>query len=225
MSTDGQLRPPAPHPSTPVGLGVILLAVAALVGLVVAWSFLPSQSGDKAESGRAGTAVVEAERPAQPVSAPVPSQPVRLRVPRIDVDTGLMSLGLTAKRELEVPPLSKADTASWYHRSPLPGDVGPAIVAGHIDSQTGPAVFFRLRELRRGDRVLVDRSDGRRATFTVDHVDEVAKDEFPTRRVYGATPRPELRLITCGGDFDAAAGHYLSNVVVFAHLTELTPSA
>ncbi|RJS45960.1 class F sortase [Nocardioides cavernaquae] len=224
MSTNSPLRPPAPHPSMAVGLGVILLAVSTLVGLIVAWSFLPSQTGGTAGFDRPRTAAAEAERPDRPVSAPVPSEPVRLRVPRIGVDTGLMSLGLTPRRELEVPPLSKADTASWYDRSPNPGDVGPAIVAGHVDSRTGPAVFFRLRELRRGDRVLVDRSDGRRATFTVDHVDEVAKDAFPTRRVYGATPRPELRLITCGGDFDAAAGHYLANVVVFAHLTDLTPA-
>jgi sortase (surface protein transpeptidase) len=104
----------------------------------------------------------------------------------------------------------------------VPGDVGPSLLAGHVDSRTGPAVFYRLRELRGGDRIVVERSDGRTATFEVDRVEQVSKSSFPTRRVYGATPRPELRLITCGGTFDASSGHYLSNVVVYAHLTALT---
>lgn len=209
-----------PHPSGAVGLGMIALIMTALIALVVAGAWFTSTDDVRPVPGSAG-AVVETQQ-AQQLTSTTGERPERLRVPRIGVDTGLMDLGLTAKRELEVPPLSRAGTAGWYERSPVPGEVGPAVVAGHVDSRSGPAVFYRLRELRRGDAIIVDRSDGRTATFTVDRVEQVAKSSFPTRRVYGATPRPELRLITCGGTFDAEIGHYLSNVVVYAHLTTLT---
>lgn len=204
-------------PPTLVGRSAVVLAAGAALGLALALAFLPAQR----EQGATGNA--EAAGLRQPATAAgAPDRPVRLRVPRIGVDTGLMRLGLTARRELEVPPLRRADTAGWYDRSPVPGDTGPSVLAGHVDSRTGPAVFYRLRELRRGDRVVVDRSDGRRATFTVDRVAVVAKTAFPTRRVYGATAGPELRLITCGGTFDTTTDDYLANVVVFAHLTHLT---
>lgn len=212
----------SPHPSTAIGLGVLAIAMWSLIGLVVgaAWLMAGDRPGPAAEG--AARAVVQGERPDRPVSAGAADRPERLRVPRIGVDTRLMDLDLTAKGELQVPPLSQPWTAGWYDRSPVPGEVGPSVLAGHVDSKTGPAVFYRLRELHRGDRVVVSRSDGRTATFRVDRVEQVSKAAFPTRRVYGATPRPELRLITCGGTFDAATGHYLSNVVVYAHLTSLT---
>lgn len=196
----------------------MVVAAGAALGL---GATLLATPGDDAPA-RVGAGVVVPQRPegaAEPVRE---GRPVRLRVPRIGVDTGLLRLGLTDRRELEVPPMAQADTAGWYDRSPVPGDTGPSVLAGHVDSTSGPAVFYRLRELRRGDRVVVDRSDGRRATFTVDRVDVVAKTAFPTRRVYGATAEPELRLITCGGTFDTATDDYLANLVVFAHLTHLT---
>lgn len=226
-------EPQPPHPSGAIGLGVIAILMAGLIGLVVAGAWLTSVEERPRAAGSTPSAAVESAagsavetQQAEHLSATtaVGGRPERLRVPRIDVDTRLMDLGLTAKRELEVPPLSRAGTAGWYDRSPVPGEVGPSILAGHVDSSTGPAVFFRLHELRMGDTVVVDRSDGRTATFVVDRVEQVAKSAFPTRRVYGATPRPELRLITCGGTFDAATGHYLANVVVYAHLTTLTAS-
>lgn len=217
---------PRTRPPNRVGRGVVVLAAGAALGvglgLGLGLTFLPPQDGDAAAGARTGS--VELQRPGAGTGQGARSRPVRLRVPRIGVDTALMRLGLTARRELEVPPLARAGTAGWYDRSPVPGDTGPSVLAGHVDSRTGPAVFYRLRELRRGDRVVVDRSDGRRATFTVDRVDVVDKSAFPTRRVYGATARPELRLITCGGTFDTATDDYLSNLVVFAHLTHLTPA-
>ncbi|WP_207007438.1 class F sortase [Nocardioides aromaticivorans] len=209
---DARRTPPRPR----VGRRAAMLASGVALGLAL----LALTDDDATTADRPGTVV--AEQPAPAPQATAGSRPVRLRVPRIGVDTGLLRLGLTARRELEVPPMRKADTAGWYDRSPVPGDAGPSVLAGHVDSRSGPAVFYRLRELRRGDRVVVDRDDGRRATFTVDRVDVVAKSAFPTRRVYGATSRPELRLITCGGTFDHATDDYLSNVVVFAHLTHLT---
>lgn len=216
-----RVDPQPPHPSGAVGLGVIALLMAGLISLVVAGAWLTSSEPAR-PSAQAPQAVAKTHHAEQLSTVAATERPERLRVPRIGVDTTLMDLGLTDKRELEVPPLSKARTAGWYDRSPVPGEVGPAILAGHVDSRSGPAVFYRLSELREGDTIVVDRSDGRTATFVVDRVEQVAKSAFPTKRVYGATPRPELRLITCGGTFDAASGHYLSNVVVYAHLTTLT---
>ncbi len=208
-----------------IGRGVrvlVLLTAGVLVGLVALVTLPTRDDGTAADAVATTTLHAQAGPATGSVGSRAPDRPVRLRVPRIGVDTRLMRLGLNADRALEVPPMSRAGTAGWYDRSPVPGDVGPSVLAGHVDSDDGPAVFYRLRELRRGDRVVVDRSDGRRATFTVTRVTEVAKSAFPTRRVYGATPAPELRLITCGGVFDTATDDYLANVVVFARLTHLT---
>lgn len=216
------VEPTPPHPSTAIGLGVLAIAMWSLIGLVVGAAWLMTSDRPAPGTGGNAASVVQTQRPDLPVSSGAGERPERLRVPGIGVDTRLMDLDLTATGQLQVPPLSQPWMAGWYDRSPVPGDVGPAVLAGHVDSHTGPAVFYRLRELHRGDQIVVDRSDGRTATFTVDRVEQVAKASFPTRRVYGATPRPELRLITCGGTFDAASGHYTANVVVYAHLSALT---
>ena len=106
--------------------------------------------------------------------------------------------------------------AGWYTGSPRPGAIGPAVIAGHIDSRSGPGVFFHLSRLKPGDQVYVRRADGTLAVFRVTAVQMYLKDRFPTAAVYGPTPDAELRLITCGGTFDPARGSYLSNVVVYA---------
>ena len=157
--------------------------------------------------------IVATPQSAQP--APVAS-PVSLTIPLIGVKTQLMTLGLAAGGALQVPPLSSASVAGWYTGSPRPGAVGSAIIVGHIDSVSGPGVFFRLSELRRGDDVYVKRADGSTAEFRVTSVQTYLKDHFPTATVYGPTPDAELRLITCGGAFDSVTGHYLSNIVVYA---------
>ena len=113
---------------------------------------------------------------------------------------------------------SSTAVAGWYTGSPRPGTVGSAIIAGHVDSRTGPGIFFWLRTLRPGDRIYVGRADGTMAVFTVTRIKKFAKDHFPTAAVYGPVPDAELRLITCGGIFDRSQGRYLSNVVVFARL-------
>jgi Sortase domain len=140
-------------------------------------------------------------------------RPVWLAIPAIGVRTRLAPLGLTPQGTLQVP--GNTAEAGWYTGGPRPGQFGPAVIAGHIDSYTGPAVFFRLRLVRPGDLVYVRRAGGSRAVFRVYATREFAKDRFPTALVYGATPDAELRLITCGGAFDYATGSYLSNVVVF----------
>jgi len=152
--------------------------------------------------------------PPQPADPRPVSRPVSLTIPLIGVSTQLITLGLTGSGALAVP--SSTAVAGWYTGSPRPGAIGSAIIVGHIDSLTGPGVFYRLPQLRPGDKVYVKRADGTLVEFRVTSVQTYLKDRFPTHAVYGPTPDPELRLITCGGAFDHATGHYLSNIVVYA---------
>jgi sortase (surface protein transpeptidase) len=148
------------------------------------------------------------------------SKPVRIDVPVIDVHSTLQYLGLTPEGTLMVPaPGPHYNEAGWYKYSPTPGSVGPAVIAGHIDSAAqGPSVFFNLGDLEPGDKIFISRVDGLVAVFKVDGVRRYPKVDFPTRLVYGKTHHAALRLITCGGPFDYATGHYTDNIVVFASL-------
>ena len=145
-------------------------------------------------------------------------RPVSLSIPSIGVDSGsLVDLSTEADGSLEVP--KDFSQPGWYSPGPAPGQYGPAVIAGHVDSKRGPAVFYRLGELRPGAAISVGREDGTTARFVVDRVERYPKDDFPTVEVYGdSTQRAELRLITCGGAFDAKTGHYVDNVVAYAHL-------
>jgi LPXTG-site transpeptidase (sortase) family protein len=149
------------------------------------------------------------------VATSVP-RPTALDIPAIGVRTRLIRLGLTAARTLQVP--SSTTVAGWYTGSPRPGETGAAVIAGHIDSSAGPAVFYRLNDLKPGNLVYIRRGHGSLAVFKVTAVRMVLKSRFPTAAVYGAVPDAQLRLITCGGTFDPATGHYLGNVIVFASL-------
>jgi Sortase domain len=167
----------------------------------------------------AGVAALPA--PTGPIVAPPQSsdprpvaRPVSLVIPLIGVDTRLTTLGLASGGALQVP--SSPSVAGWYTGGPRPGAIGSAIIVGHIDSTRGPGVFWRLSELRAGNEVYVKRADGTLVEFRVISVQTYLKDHFPTQAVYGPTPDPELRLITCGGAFDSATGHYLGNIVVYA---------
>lgn len=142
------------------------------------------------------------------------ARPVRLAVPTIGVDTDLVQLGIEPDGALQVP--TSYGQAGWLDRSPAPGQRGPAVIAGHIDSTSGPAVFYRLRELAPGAQITVTRADGAQVSFSVDGVQQYPKNAFPTAAVYGPVPGPVLRLITCGGSFDRSTGHYRDNVVVYA---------
>jgi hypothetical protein len=151
---------------------------------------------------------------------PIPlarSTPTRLDIPSIGVSTPLMSLGLNADGTIAVPPLRTDAPAGWYQYLATPGETGPAVLLGHVDTaRDGPAVFYRLRDLHPGDRLSVRRADGRTAVFAVDRVAEYAKSDFPAAAVYGSVDRPVLRLITCGGTFDHVHRQYRGNVIVFA---------
>ena len=149
-------------------------------------------------------------------STPVP---VRLEIPAIGVATGLQRLGRAGDGTVEGPHgPDQWEVAGWYEDGTRPGDPGSAVILGHVDSKAGPAVFYRLRELRPGDRVEVVRAGGSRVTFTVERVARYPKRRFPTADVYYPTLTPMLRLVTCGGPFDVATGHYRANVIVFATL-------
>lgn len=147
-----------------------------------------------------------------------PSAPVSLAIPSIGVKTeGIIDLGLDKNGKLEAP--VDFDTAGWYAGGPTPGEFGPSVIGAHVDSKAGPAVFYRLGSLKKGAEVSVLRKDGSTAVFVVDSVARYSKADFPTAKVYGDTKgRAELRLITCGGAFDQSTGHYVDNIVAFAHL-------
>jgi sortase (surface protein transpeptidase) len=143
-------------------------------------------------------------------------RPVAITIPAIGVSSSLEGLGREPNGTVEVP--RDWDVAGWYQGSARPGAPGPAIILGHVDSRSGPAVFYRLNELRRGDEVLVTQRGGNEMIFVVERVEQHAKDAFPTDAVYLPTLKPTLRLVTCGGIFDHIIGHYRDNIIVFAHL-------
>jgi hypothetical protein len=146
------------------------------------------------------------------------SRPVRIDIPAIDVHSPLLALGETAGA-VEVPTGSTYNEAGWYKYSPTPGSVGPAVILGHVDSGAwGPSVFYKLGDLRPGNRVYITRADGLVAVFQISGVREFPKAHFPTKLVYGNTNFAALRLITCGGSFDWSIGHYVDNIIVFASL-------
>jgi sortase (surface protein transpeptidase) len=152
-----------------------------------------------------------------PVAVLAAAHPQRLRIPSISVDTALVDLGLQPDGTMEVP--ADGSTAGWYTHSPTPGELGPAVLAAHVDWKGSKGVFYDLERTRPGDRVEVERADGSTARFTVLRVERYPKDNFPTGEVYGDVDSAQLRLITCGGEFDAAARSYRDNIIVFAEMT------
>jgi hypothetical protein len=142
--------------------------------------------------------------------------PARVEIPAMGVSSALVRLRLGPDGRLQAP--ADYGTAGWYTGGPSPGQTGPAVIAGHLDSERGPAVFYRIGTLRPGEAVLVVLADGTRLRFVVTGVARYPKDAFPTQAVYGPTPYPALRLITCGGSFDRSSGRYRDNVVVSARL-------
>ncbi|MGW0373171.1 class F sortase [Streptomyces coeruleorubidus] len=160
-------------------------------------------------------------RPPRPPASPSPLPPsraTRLLIPYLRVDAPVMDLGLDRERRLTAPPEGDPKLVGWYKQGASPGERGTAVAVGHLDTDSGPAVFAGLTELKPGRTVEARRADGRIAVYTVDKIKSYEKAHFPSQEVYGARSRPELRLITCGGSYDRRKG-YSGNVVVFAHLT------
>jgi len=179
-------------------------------------------NADAASQGPPGPSTSPAQRAR---SAPLgPSTPVHLEIPAIGVSTPVMAVGLNTDGTIVVPPLLPDAPAGWYRYLPTPGEVGPAVIVGHVDTaRDGPAVFFRLRELRVGDAITVRRLDGSVVTFMVGSVTQYPKNAFPAENVYGPLNYPALRLITCGGSFDQVHRQYRGNVVVYAALHQSVP--
>ena len=189
-----------------VTAGLLIASVAGL-GYTLGPAMLHGSSPAHAES----VAKVE---PVKKVPALSRSEPVSLEVPDINLNTDLITLGKNDDGTLQVP--ERYDVAGWYKYSPTPGEIGPAVIAGHVDNYLGAAVFFYLKDLQQGQSIYVNRTDGSRVRFTVDRVELVDQQDFPTARVYGNINYAGLRLITCGGDFDPLTGHYLGNTIVYA---------
>ena len=198
-------------------LGILLiLAGTGTVGVV----FLSQQHAPQPSAGAAGAVAVAGHGPSVRRS-----MPVSVDIPAIGVTSRLLHLGLNADGTIQVPSLvTNAGEAAWYKYSATPGQIGASVIEGHVDSSQGPAVFYRLGALRPGDRIDVTLADGVTAIFRVTGVREYAKSNFPAKAIYGATDYAALRLITCGGVFDYASGHYLSSTVVFASLTTSRPA-
>jgi LPXTG-site transpeptidase (sortase) family protein len=152
-----------------------------------------------------------------------PAQPVALRIPAIGVDTSLTTLGLNPDQTVEVP--TDFGTPGWYKFGPNPGQPGSAVILCHYDSHNGPAVFYRLQNLQPGDSVEVTLTDGSVTHFAVTKVDTYLKTEFPADQVYGSHGDQTLQLVTCGGEFDADTHSYLSNIVAYTSLVNITRGA
>lgn len=161
-------------------------------------------------------------------SAVIPA-PTAVTVPAIGAESTLIPLGLNADRSLQVPPDTQPEQAGWFERGVIPGQPGPAVIAGHVSGRPEgvdasiPGVFARLAELGPGDEIIVDRYDAEPLTFVVFAVEQYAKDQYPTAAVYGDVAGTELRLITCGGAFDRAARSYDDNIVVYARIADGSP--
>lgn len=146
------------------------------------------------------------------------SVPAQVRIPRINAQSGLIPLGLNADGTIQVPPLSRPMQAGWYRYGATPGEIGPAVLLGHVDGDGRKGIFHDLKNLAPGDEIDVGRVDGTTAVFRVNHVAEVPKSSFPTDAVYGGTATPQLRLITCGGAVNLASHSFLDNIIVYADL-------
>ncbi|KJE24888.1 sortase family enzyme [Frankia torreyi] len=236
-TNDGHRKPAiGPVPVAAAARRPLLWRGLLLVGLVliVGSGFRLAEPALDAVRGGSGTDVVADLPDVPPPPPPAPAgpttglppvlveqpvivinDPARLRIRRIGIDAPITHLGLSPDGSIAVP---KAwGDVGWFDRGPAPGGIGPAVLVGHYDSTTGPAVFYRLPQLVPGDRIEVAGRTGAAQAFIVDRKEDVSKAAFPSQRVYGPVTRPELRLITCGGAFDHKTKHYLNNVVVYAH--------
>jgi hypothetical protein len=207
------------HPRLWPAVTAVAAALGAVLAVAVILAFSSSAPPEVAPPSTAAAAPAITGTASVVSGGGLPAaKPASLTIPAIGVRAPeIAALGLTAQGALEVP--GDATTVGWFTGAPSPGEVGPAVLAAHVDYKHVPGAFSRLKELRPGEQARVGRADGRTAVFTVYRVDRYAKAEFPTDQVYGDTAGPELRLITCGGTFDRSSGNYLDNVVVYARLT------
>jgi sortase (surface protein transpeptidase) len=201
-----------------IALGVVLLAIGAFVvaHAMTGGDALPPASAQEIPSTVSTALPVNPAGAASPLS---PSTPVTIEIPAIGVRAPIMALGLNRDGTVQVPPLGSHNLTGWYDGSVTPGQDGSSVILGHVDNFAGASVFYDIKDLVAGNEIEVVRANGTVATFAVDGVQAVPKALFPTAAVYGNVPYPALRLVTCGGPFAPASGHYTDNIVVYAHLT------
>jgi len=220
--TDPNQSPQGIHLSTILIVGLVMVAVGAFVvaHALSAGSQLPPAAAQDIPA-TVGTRVPFAPNP-KAVAPPLPaSTPMTIVIPAIGVNAPVTRLDLNPDGTVQVPPLDNHNLAGWYDRSVTPGAKGTSVILGHVDDYAGPSVFYNVKNLRKGDAIDVVRADGSTAVFSVDGVQKATKINFPTNDVYGNVPYPALRLVTCGGPFDAKTGEYLDSIVVYAHLAGL----
>ncbi|MFE2286838.1 class F sortase [Streptomyces sp. NPDC059443] len=194
------------------------LALAVLTGCGGAAPAAAPTATQPAHVAAATAAPAPAPAPTASPAAPMAaSEPVRVRVPAAGVDTSpVLRLGLAADGTVQVPSVADGDKIGWYTKGVTPGETGPAVLIGHFDTARGPAVLRDVSRVHTGDEITVTRADGTDAVFRVRELEQVDKKSFPTAKVYGDTARPELRLITCGGEI--TAGHRPDNIILYADL-------
>ncbi|PWH07345.1 class F sortase [Brachybacterium endophyticum] len=216
-----------------LGLVLVLIALQAqqpappqAPAAASATSSSPSPGSDASSTAPSRSTSPSADAPdrstrdrSTPPKALPASEPTRVRVDHRDIDGSVFGIDLAKDGSLPTPSGARKDDAAWFEGSPTPGEAGPAVIEGHVTYSGEPSVFFELGAVRTGDRVTVDREDGRSATFEVYDVGRSPKHSFPTWAVYENTPGPELRMITCGGAVDAS-GRHSDNVIVFARMVD-----
>jgi sortase (surface protein transpeptidase) len=217
--TDPGQSPPGIDARTILIAGLVMLAVGAFVvaHALTAGPQLPPAAAQDIPS-TVGTRVPFAPNAASVAAPLAASAPKTIAIPALGVNAPVRSLDLNADGTVQVPPLDNHNLAGWYDRSVTPGVNGTSVILGHVDDYAGPSVFYSIKNLRKGDPIDVVRADGTTAVFRVDGVQKAAKTGFPTSDVYGNVPYPALRLVTCGGPFNAKTGEYLDSIVVYAHL-------
>ncbi|WP_320069323.1 class F sortase [Micromonospora sp. RTGN7] len=208
---------PGRRPLTRSGPGAPVLVIAALMALIVTMLGVERVTGYSILPDRfiAGLRPPPKKFPILPAS-----RPVAITSDKIDLDAPVHEVGIAADGSIGVPAADRAQEAGWYDQGPTPGQYGPAVIVGHVDTRSGPAVFHGLKDLRTGDRVEIHRTDRSVAVFEVDAVHRYDKAQLPVDEVYGDFSRPRLRLITCGGRWVGGETGYADNVVVYASLVK-----
>ncbi|MET7801616.1 class F sortase [Streptomyces decoyicus] len=225
--TAQQSPQPNSHPprtasaSRPVGRGLLWSAGAFLLGSLLVYNSVDTSADPKPQSS---SAVASSATPRSSASPAFPdlalprSAPKRVRIPEIAVDAPFTQLTIGPTGQLDAPPAGDKNLVGWFKDGAAPGERGSAIIAGHVDTKTGPAVFLQLESLKPGSTINITREDGVIATFKVDSVETFNKARFPSDRVYADASTAQLRVITCGGAYDRKVKDYVDNIVVFAHL-------
>ncbi|MFE0515727.1 class F sortase [Streptomyces sp. NPDC058964] len=215
----------------PSGSGRLTTGVAWAVLLLGLWLWGRELTG--VQPGPSGTTTGDVTSVGRPAGAELPpaaqplgdALPQRVDIPELGVQAPVVARGLDRQGAVEPPPFDQPGVVGWYAAGVSPGAAGPALMVGHVDTETRPAVFYKLSTMQPGETVRVVRDDGRVAHFTVDDVQVLPRDHFDAAKAYGPhrRGRAELRLITCGGTFDRATRSYTANVVVSAYLTGTGP--